>query len=104
MKAIINGRIYDTEKAILVGEYSHLYRSDFSWWEAGLYRTPKLGRYFMAGEGGPMSQFGKRTADNMMGSGEKIIPMEKAEALEWAEQQLTTDEIEKEFADMIEEA
>src|SRR5208337_3515187 len=47
MRAVINGLRYDTDKAVLIGEagYSGSY-SDFQWWEAGLYRTPRAGRYF----------------------------------------------------------
>jgi len=42
MKTIIEGKRYDTDKAILVGEYATpgLGHSDFRYFEAALYRTP----------------------------------------------------------------
>ncbi len=104
MKAIIEGKRFDTETAVEIGNHENGMRSDFSWWDATLYRTPRAGRYFLAGEGGPMTQFGRNTEDGMRGYGERIIPMEKSEALEWAEQHLDAEIIEEEFADMIEEA
>jgi hypothetical protein len=104
MKSIINGRIYDTEKACLVGEATSNHpRNDFGWWAADLYRTPRSGRYFLAGEGGPMTRWGRRVGD-MTGYGEGIIPLEAHEALEWAEQYLSTKEVEAAFGEVLEEA
>ena len=59
MKAIINGLRYDTDKATLIGEASHGYASDFQHWEAGLYKTPRSGRFFLAGSGGPMTRWSR---------------------------------------------
>ena len=43
MKAIIRGRRYDTETAMLVGEsWSGGGKSDFRYWEAALYKTPRI--------------------------------------------------------------
>jgi hypothetical protein len=39
-----------------------------------------------------------------VGYGEKIIPMSRAEALEWAEHFLDPDTVENEFSDFIEDA
>ena len=105
MKAIINGKRYDTSKAILVGEASSTgySRSDFSFWEAALYRTPKSGAFFLAGEGGAMTQFAHHVANGRT-FGDGIFPMTKADALEWAERYLTQDKIEEHFADTIEDA
>jgi hypothetical protein len=105
MKAIINGLRYDTEKAVCVGEEStsHLSRSDFGWWSAGLYRTPRAGRYFLAGEGGPMTRFAHHVKNGAWG-GSKLIPMSREEAREWAERYLSTDEVEAGFAAEIQDA
>jgi hypothetical protein len=56
MRQIIDCKRYDTETATLIGEADSLHAgasstSDFNYWEAGLYRTPR-GNYFLAGEGG----------------------------------------------------
>ena len=105
MKKILNGIRFDTEKAVLIGESgsSGLSRSDFRFWEAGLYVTPRSGRYFLAGEGGAMTRFAQRVGD-MTGGGSDILPMTKDEALSWAEANLTTEEVEQHFADMLEDA
>lgn len=106
MRRIIGGKRYDTEKAILIGEASssNAYPGDFQYWGAGLYRTPKSGRYFLAGEGGAMSMFSQPYGQNGSQSGQGVIPLTPAGALEWAERNLEQDEIEEHFADSIEDA
>ncbi len=98
MKAIINGLRYDTDKAICIGEASHGYAGDFSRWEAGLYRTPRSGRYFLAGSGGPMTRWARSVdSGNTRTGGDGIFPMDADEAREWAERYLTTEEVESGF-------
>jgi hypothetical protein len=82
MKATIHGLRYDTSKARLIGEASHRYgpSGDLTHWSAGLYRTPRAKRFFLAGSGGPMSRWGRRT--------EGIIPLDSEEALAFAKQYL----------------
>jgi hypothetical protein len=105
MKAIINGLRYDTAKAIFIGgAESDRSRTDFQWWEASLYRTPRSGRYFLAGRGGPMTRWATSTGTNSWTGGSGIKPLDEDDALEWAEQNLTTAEIEAGFAKTIEEA
>jgi hypothetical protein len=106
MKKIINGFRYDTTKSIEVGSASHGYirSGDFSAWEATLYKTPRSGRFFLAGEGGPMTTWARRVDQNSWCGGDGIIPMSKEEALGWAEQNLSEDEIEEHFGDDIEDA
>jgi len=105
MKAIINGLRYDTETATLVGEArAGCPASDFGYWEAGLYRTPRSGRYFVAGHGGPMTQFGRPAPGGGRGGGERVTPMTKDEAFAWAQEYLNDDEIEAAFADAIKDA
>lgn len=105
MKRIITGKRYDTETAICIGTASQdQSRSDFSYWEAGLYVTPRSKAYFLAGEGGPMTRFARSLGNRGQQYGENIFPMTPAEALEWAEQHLTVDEVEEHFGDMIEDA
>ena len=104
MKKIINGLRYDTEKAIEVGSYSSGHTaSDFQGWIATLYKTPRSGRFFLHGHGGPMTRFAEHHGDSIT-NGERIVLMSKGEALEWAEQYLNADIIEKHFSDSIEEA
>lgn len=105
MKKIINGLRYDTDSATNLGAASSNYfPSDFHWWEAALYRTPRSGRHFIAGSGGALSEFGRPAAGGGRCGGERVIPMDDDEAREWAEQNLTTEEIETAFASAIADA
>lgn len=104
MKAIINGKRYDTEKAILIGTAGYGNRGDWQRWSAGLYKTPRSGAFFLAGSGGPMSRFSRKVDQSTWSGGEGIEPLSMEEALEWAEKYLTTDEVEKGFAASIEDA
>ena len=108
MKRIIDGFRYDTSKAVPVGTFNNqgigaTSRSDFKWFEATLYRTPRAHRYFLAGQGGPMTRFAQPTGDGAT-YGERIIPLSTEEAREWAEQHLSPETVEAEFGDYIEDA
>lgn len=105
MKKIIDGLRYDTDNAIEIGYYSTGgSTSDFTHWEASLYKTPRSGKFFLAGEGGPMTQFASRGSQEGIGYGEKLSPMSREEALSWAEQYLNAEVIEKHFGDSIQDA
>lgn len=107
MRAIINGTRFDTDKAIAIGTHDHgCYpgSGDFSHWSATLYKTPRSGRFFLAGEGGAMTKFAYHCADGTSCGGSRIIPMDKQEALGWAERYLDAAEIEAGFGDMIADA
>jgi hypothetical protein len=108
MKAIINGRRYDTDTAILIAMTDNIdgqtTRRDFRYWEAGLYKTPRSGVYFLAGRGGPMTVFARKVGVTGREGGERIIPFESREdALAWAQEHLADrpDVIEREFGDLI---
>lgn len=109
MKKIIEGLRYDTDKSITIGRFSNLgsgasSTTDFQYWTATLYRTPRSGKYFLVGEGGPMSRFGKQIDQNSYGWGEKLMPLGKEEAFEWAQRYLDTHIVENEFSNMFEDA
>jgi hypothetical protein len=98
MKKIIGGRVYNTETAELLGDdSSHVGRSDFHWYEEGLYRTKK-GAYFLAGEGGAMTGYAKSyDGGNSYGGGELLTLLTEAEAREWMEAHSTPDAYEAAF-------
>lgn len=105
MKSIINGLRYNTENAMLIGEASSdLSITNFAWWKASLYCTPRSRRFFLAGRGGPMTRWIRAGNGNMRTGGDGIIPLDHEEALEWAEQHLTHAEIEAGFAQHLTEA
>lgn len=104
MKKIINGLRYDTEAATLIGAAeAGGFRSDFRWWQAELYRT-KAGRYFLAGEGGPMTRWAEPCGSGSYTGSSDLFPMTAGEALEWAELHLRPEEVEAAFAAQIEDA
>lgn len=105
MKKIIDGFRYDTDKSVLIGEYDTpgIGQSDFRYWSAGLYKSPRSGRFFLAGEGHAMTRFASHVGGSS-GWGERLIPLTPEEALEWAEQFLDAEVIENHFGDMIADA
>ena len=103
MKRIIDGKRYDTEtaeKVAWVGSWSGISRSDNTYWDAGLYRTPR-GRWFLAGHGGPASLFGQPVG-NWTEGGSGIAPISEGEALRYLEHAGNIEALEQFFA--IEEA
>jgi len=105
MKKILHGKRYDSSNAIIIGgHYASCSISDFSYWEATLYKTPRSSQYFLVGEGGPMSRFAQSAGQNQWTGGSDLIPMIRKEALEWACEHLDADVVDKEFSDIIEDA
>jgi hypothetical protein len=92
----LDGVSYNTETAKELGSYSHGYGRDFRAFSETLYLTAS-GRYFLYGEGGPMSKYSEVVSDNEWSGGEKIIPMSYESALKWAEKNLTGDEVDAIF-------
>lgn len=103
MKAIIDGKRYNTETAIKIGSDSYGSGRDFHAWEATLYKT-KNGNYFLAGSGGAMSSYGKQIGQNQWGGGSRIDPMTRTEAFEWSQEHLSPTQVEEYFGDMLEDA
>jgi len=102
MKAIIEGKRYNTETAKpLFDCRANVGRSEFSWWAGTVYRTPR-GAYFLAGEGHAASRFAESLGNSSYGSGAGIQPLTVREASELAEQHADTDTIERYFGDQIE--
>lgn len=103
MKKIINGRVYDTEKARELGTYANAGNwRDFSHLEETLYRK-KTGEFFLHGEGGPATKYAEAEGQNSWTGGRRIMPMTYDEAREWAEEHLTADEYEVIFGEIVED-
>lgn len=104
MRAIIEGKRYDTQTAEEVAHYwNGLGPSDFKNVSETLYRT-KRGNWFLSGEGGPMTRYAQPVGNNGRSGGSAIIPLEPSEALAWLESKHRTDEIEQYFSDQVEDA
>lgn len=95
MRKIINGKLYDTEKAHLIGgDCGNL--GTFQEWEEALY-LKKTKEFFLYGSGGPASKYAKSIGLNQWSGGEKIIPLNLHAAKEWVEQHLDADDYERIF-------
>lgn len=100
MRQVIGGLVYDQEKAVEIGSNDNIdgsnvsSLSDFEAWIETLCRTPN-GNYFIAGKGGHFTSYaGKK----------RVTPLSRIEAMQWAERNLDTEEVEAEFNDLIGEA
>ena len=103
MKKIINGKLYDTEKAKEVGSWSNggSWR-DFSHVEETLYRK-KTGEFFLHGAGGPQTKYAESCGQNQWSGGELITPLTYESAQEWAEEHLDADEYQAIFGEVSED-
>ena len=97
MKKVIRGRLYDTEKAVLVGEFydKAMPEEDLSFYREELYRK-RTGEYFLYGRGNAGSKYSVWRGSTASGT-EKIIPLSYQQARQWAEENLSPEEYEKEF-------
>jgi hypothetical protein len=103
MKKIIGGKLYNTDTAELVGEWTNgYYANDFNYCSEDLYRK-KTGEFFIYGRGGPMSRYAVSVGGNTMCGSEQIKPISFEYAKRWAEEKLTADEYEKLFGEVAED-
>ena len=89
MKKIINGKLYDTDTARMLGLDGG--GDGFNSWHEELYQK-RTGEFFLYGEGGAATKYAKAISDNSWSGGKKIIPLSLTAAREWAEAHLDADE------------
>lgn len=97
MKKVIDGSLYNTDTARLIGEWDNRRYGSLDFCGECLYRT-KSGKYFLHGEGGAMSKYARSCGSNHWSSGEMIIPMTEVAAREWSEDHLSADDLLKAFS------
>lgn len=85
MKRVLYGKVYNTETAVLVGDYSYSIPGDFQYFSEELYRTAK-GQFFLAGEGGPMSMYARSIGNNTTSGSQELTLLTDSEALNWCEE------------------
>ena len=103
MRAIIDGKRYDTDAALKVAAFSKGYDTrSFSYYEEGLYRTTR-GAWFLAGRGNGLSPYARPFGD-MWGPGERITPMSEQDARGWLEAHEEVDVLEVHFGDQVVDA
>ena len=99
MKKVIDGALYNTESAKLLGTWDNgLGARDFNRCAESLYRNNR-GKYFLYGEGGANTRYSTKINDSSWGGGEAIIPLSYDGAKVWAENNLTADEYIAAFGD-----
>ncbi|HHT9136441.1 MAG TPA: hypothetical protein ACFYEK_04260 [Candidatus Wunengus sp. YC60] len=104
MKQVIDGKLYNTETAELLHEWSNgKFTSDFGHCAEALYKTKK-GAYFIAGEGGAMTGYARSCGTNSTCGGSGIRVLTEVEAMEWLENHEGTEALEQYFGDKIDEA
>lgn len=82
MKAIVNGFPYNTKTSEKIGtNHNGLLPDDLRISVETLYRT-KTGDYFIHGEGGAESKYGKKSSRGWI-FGAAIIPLSHVEAFKW---------------------
>lgn len=91
MKKIINGKMYNTATASLVGGIVRGYPGDFRYFAEDLYRKNN-GEFFLYGEGGPLSEYRVSDGTNEWTGSWTIRKMTDDEARAWAEKNCTTEE------------
>ena len=102
MKKVINGKLYNTETAKLLGADSYSNPSDFNYWIESLFQK-RTGEYFLYGQGGPMSRYAQTTGQNEWSGGEQIQPLTAENARRWAENHLSANEYEAIFGEIAED-
>lgn len=96
MRKVINGKLYDTDTARPVVDWSKGYTSDFQYVSETLYRK-RTGEYFIHGEGGPMSKYAESCGQNQWQGGEAIRPLTYDQAKQWMEEYGSAEAYESEF-------
>ena len=82
MRRIIDGKMYNTDTATLVGEYSYGYMGQHEYWSEELY-IKKTGEWFLYGCGGALSKYSEDCGNRTICGSEEIIPYTPDEAKEW---------------------
>ena len=102
MKKIINGKLYDTTTAQLVGSWDNNMGGTFDHAAESLYRK-RTGEFFLHGKGGARSRYATQCGYGSWGSGEAIIPLTWDSARQWAEEHLDADEYQAAFGQIAED-
>ena len=103
MKKIIKGKLYNTDTAKLLGNWSNYSLNDFNHVNEDLY-LKKNGEYFLHEQGGPLSIYAEQIAKNEWSGGERIHPLTYEEAKKWAEEKLEVEEYENIFGEVSEDS
>lgn len=103
MIRIVDGKRYNSDKAVSVAEWDNGYgSSDFKGCEETLYRTAK-GAFFLVGSGGPLSVYSVSVSGGRTG-GSRLTVYTEDQAFNWLVSVNAVDALEKYFPDRLEDA
>lgn len=102
MKKIINGKVYDTEKAQEIGIWDNGSYGCFDSIQETLY-CKRTGELFIHGVGGASTKYAECRAGDGWTGGSKIIPLTWDAAREWAEEHLDADAYQQIFGEVVED-
>lgn len=101
MRKVIEGKLYDTETAMMLGSSSRGNEKSLEHVKETLYRK-KGGEYFIHGEGGSCTDYAVEVDDSYWLAGEDIRTMSEESARKWAEENMTAEEYIRAFGDVQE--
>lgn len=96
MRKIIDGKLYDTETAKVVGDYQYSNYTDFNYFYECLYKK-RTGEYFLYYEGGPASKYSKYVGSGTTSGSSGIEPLDYFEAQKFVEKRLSVSVYDSEF-------
>lgn len=102
MKKIIKNKVYSTETAQKLAEYTHGDPSQQDYYCETLYRK-RGGEYFLHGYGHAASPYCEWVDTSTRSAGDRIVPMTYDAAREWAATNLNADEYEAFFGEVEED-
>lgn len=91
MKKIINGKLYDTDTANLLGEWDNGDNGDFTFVIERLYQKIN-GEYFLYGSGGALTEYALPRGNHTVSGSRCLTPLSDADARLWSETHLSADE------------
>lgn len=102
MRKIINGKAYDTDKAISLGSRACGQCGSLDWAEEELFRK-RNGELFLCGTGGAATKYSVSLGGNSYSGGSKIRPLTVQMAQAWAEKNLSAEQYEAAFGKIEED-
>lgn len=100
MKKVINGKMYNTKTAKLIGNYWYRDYDDFYHLDEDLYQK-RTGEFFIHGKGGAATEWAE-DCGNASCAGSGIKPLTLDEAKQWAEEHLDGDKYVEVFGEVEE--
>lgn len=101
MKKVIDGKMYNTDTAKQLGEWSYGRYGDINYMSETLYQTKK-GAFFIYYEGGANTDYGVDTGNFNRSEGRGIHLLSTKEARNWCEEHMDADEYIEVFGEVEE--